>query len=280
VQGKRKYCSVHHRAYECISRQALKGSSDANETPESKAFKSIFGYKREAGIQSLSQRVLLEYCERFPEGKEKSRQARGSLNLASFVESQGYRRSEEMENVIGHPIDEEAFFMKVPMIRPWQTDRVKQEWEMLKCDTAIKRDWKGPPYNPLRLFIPGWYLAEDKEIERGQSFQERRLDQSSKSVKVSDSQRAQMLDEASKGFTKNKKFSVDEMTKPLAATAMTSTKEVEACSGMDLLKEMANQYLEPDKSPQASPRAASSPAENSIAKPAPLTGVNPSPQKV
>ena len=238
VHGKKKYCLQHHRAFECISRSAAKQGA---ESAESVAFRSIFGCKREAGMPTLASRVLTEFCERFPDGKEKSRQCRGALSLTSFVDTEGSRQAHEMEEVLGKPIDEEAFHMKIPQIRPWNTERVTAEWKSLLANPAIRKDFKGPPYSPQRCFIPGWYLAEDKELDRNSSFHERRVDTASKAGKASLAQREQYINEAGQGFVKKRRVELDQMSKALPSTAATATATSERPTGtsMDMLNEMA-----------------------------------------
>ena len=52
-------------------------SSGEEKTAEHKAFVEIFGDRKHAGDQTLATKVLLEYCENFPEADEKSTKCRG-----------------------------------------------------------------------------------------------------------------------------------------------------------------------------------------------------------
>lgn len=240
VQGKKRFCPNHHRAFENISRQAMRGAN-VEDTPESKAFKEIFGYKREPGNQELIDKVLGDYLDRFPSGKEKHRAFRGKVELTQFIEASGSRRAQELEVVTARPLDEEAFMKKCQAVRPWSDKRAKDEWDRLVADNRVKKDHAGPPYKPLRCWVPGWILAEDRAIERDSTFQERRVNAQGKAFRASQDEKEQLVAETKIGFGEITSVDRDDMNRSLPGSALTSTRESEAKTGMDLLLETHGQ---------------------------------------
>ncbi len=72
---------------------ASSSSTDAQMTEEHKAFIKIFGDRKNPGDQTLANKVLLEYCENFPEAEEKSTKCRGKVQLTSYVIKTGARHA-------------------------------------------------------------------------------------------------------------------------------------------------------------------------------------------
>eukprot|EP00972_Heterocapsa_arctica_P054133 7977832-Heterocapsa_arctica.AAC.1 len=60
-------------------------------------------------------------------------------------------------------------------VRAWKAEKAASYWESLNDNEATVRDMNGPPYDPFRLMIPSWMLAEDSKINRLTNFEEKTL---------------------------------------------------------------------------------------------------------
>ena len=63
-------------------------------------FRRVFGHKRQGGEPLLAQRVLLDFCDSFPEGQEKKGTKRGaSFAVTTYVENMGSRRAKRQKRI-------------------------------------------------------------------------------------------------------------------------------------------------------------------------------------
>ena len=83
----KRWCDQHNTGAQSIERQAKKGSTDENPTPEALAYQEIFGSKGVPGQPLLAASIVLTFCMKFPGGKQKHRrtQARGKVALGILL---------------------------------------------------------------------------------------------------------------------------------------------------------------------------------------------------
>ncbi len=169
-----RYCQIHRKAYDNIKRRSMKGITElVLATDESRSFFQIFGDRHSEGDPCVANNVLLDYTERFPEGKETvPGKTRGVVTLVQYVHSRGSRQS--VEDVTRRPkYDYEAFVSAMHVNRGWTPARCKVEWAKLRADPTTKSDQKGPPYDPTRPQLPSWMLCSDREEDRAGNLEER-----------------------------------------------------------------------------------------------------------
>lgn len=107
VQGKQVRCGLHRRAIDILKQTALAHATADQDTPESAAFKEIFGdgTKGSEGKPDIASEVLGNYLRANPDIEDKLQAARRStkkrvvnVNLASFVHRRGLEHSVEDES--------------------------------------------------------------------------------------------------------------------------------------------------------------------------------------
>jgi hypothetical protein len=248
---KSKFCPIHRRAHDSISRQALKGirmdpaTKQPIETDQSLAYKQVFGHVKKGqvtyeGDAAIAARVILDFCEQFPEGKEKSTKQRGPITLSRYVHEQGNRIEDQM--VSERPLwDYELFETQLCNLRRWKPQKCKHMWDtVLKPEPTCKGDNGGPPDAPLRLRIPAWLIGGDKESHVEMEYEDKKLINESKSTKMAGDVQKQILRETKSGFTRNdsaiSSIGNAALYNLLPANALTQESEgAVSISGMDIL---------------------------------------------
>lgn len=218
------------------------------ETPESKAYKQIFGAKKTKtspaypGQPDVAVKAVCDYVEMYPDGKEKAGKPRGKINLCQYVHTQGARSSNE--RVINERLwDLELFVVQMYNLRRWPAAKARAEFA--KLDASIppgdseRRDMGGPPESPLRLAVPSWMTGEDSNEGRKGTFEQKVMNKMSKMASaLSEEMQQQMINETRLGFTQPVAPVVD-LHRPLPMGALTSERQDELKSGVELLMKIA-----------------------------------------
>lgn len=231
------YCAKHRRAFDCISRQYLKGTDGGyTETDDAKTFWSIFGRAaRKAkgdkpalaaiqGDETIANTVLSDFCTEFPDGKDpsaKSGKLRGKMNLTRYVHTRSVAQK-KFHTTSRRKMDFEAFQNHFKHFRGWNFEKAKREWSILEQDAGIARDWSGPRDHPLRLAIPSHLTCEDCDGSAAEEEERKAMEVSGKATKMSQDQQAQMKNELHKGFSRIEGLAdTTFMFQPLSANALT-----------------------------------------------------------
>lgn len=230
-KGKSCYCDKHRRAFECIKREATASSSDENPTPEHENFIRIFGNAKKVGNQTVAARVLVDFVERFGDGKAKSGRTgggasakkRGFVDLAAYVHSKGARR-EASSVFTNRKWDWEIFMCEMRNKRQWSVEKSKAEWDKL-LNSGAPRDYNGPADAPLRVQVPSWMTGEDADEGRDTLYEDKHLDKQSKLGRMSNDMQDIVIGETRKGFAVRSLMSPPSVSEglslPLSASALT-----------------------------------------------------------
>lgn len=251
--NKSRWCVVHRRAADNIMRAAMKGASAEADTDQSKAFKMVFGSRKTkflppyAGQPSLAVRAVLDYIERYPDGKEKATKARGGIDLTQYVHSQGGRISDDKVSQ-NRLWDLELFTNKMFELRKWHAARCRSEFEKLRLQPGVRRDSAGPPESPLRLAIPGWMTGDDFDESRTGTFEQKSLNRSNKAATgVNQETVDKMLAETRIGFQRPGGLA-DDVFQPLPKGAVTGDQQYsDRKTGLQILNDIAAE-LDPNAS--------------------------------
>ena len=188
-------CWVHKRAYECIQKNSAK------DPKELQAFQAIFGQnKSDLGDLEKATQCMEKFLEMYPDGKCPAGKARGNnFQVSSLVHTEGHRK-EKYRGEEGKMWDFELFSNWMKLHRCWDTARSRQEWERIKADPDTDGDMGGPRHSKERLTIPAYLIGEVTRGEKHTSFEERRVDSSTKAKKISDDEMVRARAEIDRGF--------------------------------------------------------------------------------
>ena len=170
-------CWVHKRAAECI-----KVNVDKSGTEEEKHdYEDTFGKtKDDEGNIEVANEVLTRFLEQWPDGKSKPGKPRGKdFKVSAITHSRGFRK-EEAKQAINPMWDLEFFSMKMKSCRGWDAARSRQEWASLRADASLLQDAGGPKWSKERTEIPSYLVGLDSNVNVTKTFEERRLDTSTK----------------------------------------------------------------------------------------------------
>ena len=164
ISNRTKFCGQHKRAADAIFREASKDKSK----PAWKSYQEVFA------DQMRANKVLVDFCEMYPDGKSKPGQRRGVVNWAEYTDifrAGTQARGKDVEKKLGY----EAFVKLMEHVRGWSQARANREWESLKSNPDILRDMHGPVEHPLRLYVPGNITAADEYINERFATEEKTL---------------------------------------------------------------------------------------------------------
>ena len=261
------YCRKHRQAFECIQRQAIKGTEKGTvETPEYKAFCTVFGRAARKATkdkpavtavkcdEALANKVLVDFLENFPDGKEstgtKSSKGkfRGQINLCQYIHTHEVEHEKATTEEEGF-MDFEFFWIHMENTRKWKYERSKKMWNQLEAaleaNPSLPHDHKGPPESPLRLAIPAWATGRDSEVSKTAEREKKALQISNKAAAMTMEQQDQVRKEIRSGFGSllgigSSSSSGEHMFAAQSLNAMTregDAKEVALVGGLDLLKQ-------------------------------------------
>lgn len=247
VSTKTRFCIAHKRAFDCIARNATKGHTAKTPTEDGIAYQEIFGTKTCVGDDVAAAKVLCQFVQLFPTGKETSAtKKRGAIRLIDFVSNKGARSSSDDVSA-KFMWDFEFFCVAMENMRKWKPDKCLQQWSALEGDPEIKRDMGGGGKDPLRLSIPSWLTGSDKAEARTGTFEERSVRETTK-LKT-DAEVDQAQSETTAGFSHLKHVDAASLKQSLASGAISGT-----ASG-DILKTGHDLLMEAHRSQRAAPVA-------------------------
>ena len=97
--------------------------------------------------------------------------------------------------------DEELFIAQMGHLRGWQKEKAYQHWRKLEQDSTVKRDNLG--LGALRLVIPSQCTGTGKEEERRGNFEERHVENATKSSKVDQETVQKWISDTGSGFNES-----------------------------------------------------------------------------
>ena len=186
-------------------------------------------------------RVLLDFCEQWPEGKEgKTTKTRGPIFLSKYVRQKGSRVEDKKagERLLW---DYDFFETQMAAMRGWKPTKSKDEWKKMEMDPTCKVS--GPrgqsPAGP-RLRIHAWMVGGDKDCHAEIDYEDQSLVDETKAGKMSDQWRQQVAQESRTGFARTDGFAIgsssDDYYKPKPLSAITSTAEFQPESAMEIMR--------------------------------------------
>jgi len=186
--------------------------------------------------EDTGSQVLNDYVEKYPAGEnKKSGKARGSVALSQYVNSKG-SRSSNAQLSRGPMWDWELFSVRIKQCRPWDSNRIQREWDLLKSTPKIESA-PGPNGAP-RYRIPAWMIGEDDWAEsRTENFEERRMDTvNAKPKTFNDEEMKEAVEDCKHGFGQLGEASKSDARLPVAASSVTADSSQQLDVGALLLK--------------------------------------------
>ena len=107
-------------------------------------FRQVFGHNRGGGEPVLAQRVLLDFCDKYPEGSEKKGVKRGgNFSITNYVQNTGSRRVKRQRRQ-RPKMDYEWFITTMETQRKWSAAKADAKWKELDAVPANFADHGGP----------------------------------------------------------------------------------------------------------------------------------------
>ena len=194
---------------------------------QSQTFVYIFGVKGKGMKVVLAVRVILDYGYKFPDiltGGKSSGQARGKIDLTTFVEAEGVKISAIDDDDGRVKIDYEAFIARMKTDRNWDKPQAHGEWAVLDADGSTPRDMKGLK-GVMRLHVPSnYFTCLDRTFNRTEDYQLREM-QNKKNFKapMASGDRDRLRQELGRGLRQKTGIEMDRLCEQLPQGAMSST---------------------------------------------------------
>ena len=160
-----KFCIVHKRAWDSISKSAGKDKTSVEFT----AFQEV------AKDDIKVCKVVIDFVRDNPEGQAKKGISRGKVEWSRYVHT--FRQfgmvADDDDDM---KLDYESFLTRMKNVRGWDMTKADAEWELLKADPSIDRDQAGTTDFPLRLQVPAnlcvsSYVKNRRGTEEGKTLE-------------------------------------------------------------------------------------------------------------
>ena len=239
------FCGKHKRAFQCIQGRCCKKNKEGFYVdPDAAAdFHKIFGEGRNPPPNvTLANEVVLDFCIDNPDGKEASGKKRGGqLNLNKYVNrvyaslSQGRLEDDCLW-------DEEIFVNKFRSLRGWSQEHSRTKFLQLLHDPTVYKDEGGLGGTP-RVAVPPSWTGEERNRRKREVGEQRALERTAKSSRISDQDCGQIVAELDSGFQFRDvsclKSSASSWTAPLPAAAITNMDGQGAASAVQIVSSVA-----------------------------------------
>ena len=230
-------------------------------------FRQVFGHNRGGGEPVLAQRVLLDFCDKYPEGSEKKGVKRGgNFSITNYVQNTGSRRVKRQRRQ-RPKMDYEWFITTMETQRKWSAAKADAKWKELDAVPANFADHGGPEPWTKRLRIPTNLVCGECSESDDEHFEERyAATTGGKPIKhMGAEDRAKLVGEMKMGFTKLESAAPSsQYTRAVPASAVSFTGEASAATGVSALMAVAGVA--------AGPQSATPSIDASPTKATPLQG--------